>query len=194
MGGVWGMEEASYSSRWLDFLWAVGVHWYVLVTVVVLVIEPLIELVLPERARACLDKRLPRERRRICLITLSAALLVFACFQAYDDVNIKLMKTQLNTNNLNVVDVPSGTIYEAKKSDGYVIINTVPNKPTTIKLPATPQKGYRIKITDGNGYASTSAITVIGNGNTIDNLPEVAINADSESLSLIYTGTKWIIY
>jgi hypothetical protein len=92
------------------------------------------------------------------------------------------------------VEIPSGAIYEAKKSDRFVTVNTVPGKPTTIKLPATPQKGDRIDVTDDNGYASNSIITVVGNGNTINNNPTLDMNMNNESLSLLYTGTKWVIY
>jgi hypothetical protein len=158
------MGDPSLLARLLEFVVAVGSHWLASLIGVAFVIEPFIESQLPEALRNCLHNHgwgKPETRRR-WLRRLGALCLVVAFFQAFDDVNRRLRDVEGSLINRDVVEIPSGAIYEAKKSDRFVTVNTVPGKPTTIKLPATPQKGDRIEVTDDNGYASNSIITVVG--------------------------------
>lgn len=53
-------------------------------------IEPIAELALSEKWRARLDSAWSRAKRRLFLVVLTAAFLVFACFQAFDDMSNRL--------------------------------------------------------------------------------------------------------
>lgn len=63
----------------------------------------------------------------------------------------------------------------------------------TVELPAAPVRGDEFKVKDSAGAAATNAITVDGNGNTIDGAATRDMNANYESLWFKWNGTEWSI-
>ena len=66
--------------------------------------------------------------------------------------------------------------------------------PVTVLLPLAPRVNQHIGVVDGDGQASTYAITVDGNGKFINGSgTPILITIDYTSLSLLYEGSKWVI-
>ena len=66
--------------------------------------------------------------------------------------------------------------------------------PVTVLLPLAPRVNQHIEVVDGDGQASTYAITVDGNGKFINGSgTPILITIDYTSLSLLYEGSKWVI-
>ena len=64
--------------------------------------------------------------------------------------------------------------------------------PFNLTLPASPNFGSTIIITDGIGDFSTNNLTILRNGSTIANIADdVALNLSNSVSTLVYTGTTW---
>lgn len=74
-------------------------------------------------------------------------------------------------------------------SDGWVEIT--PAAAFTVKLPASPTKGFIKKFTDVTGITSTYAVTVDGNGKNIEGESTYIINSNYEHPFFRYNGTQW---
>jgi len=77
-------------------------------------------------------------------------------------------------------------------SDDMIFITTI-SAPFTITLPATPTAGHVFTIKDASGTASLNAVTLAGNGHTIDGSSTFPINQNYESINIVYNGTSWSI-
>jgi len=77
------------AARLYDFLPALLHYWWVLVTGVVLVIEPLVESAVPRPCKTLLDRYWPAQRRYQHFRWASLAAVVVASFLAFDDVNMR---------------------------------------------------------------------------------------------------------
>lgn len=72
----------------------------------------------------------------------------------------------------------------------FVTVNATAGA-TTIKLPATPTTGGTviIKKTDASG----NAVTINGNGNTIDGAATASLAAQWNAKTMVYTGATWLL-
>ena len=75
--------------------------------------------------------------------------------------------------------------------DGTEWIEITPVAAFTIKLPASPTKGYIKNFVDVTGITSTHKITIDGNGKNIDATTTYDINSNYETVKMRYNGTKW---
>lgn len=62
----------------------------------------------------------------------------------------------------------------------------------TIALPPAPTLRSRLIIKAATGVGSVPVFTILGNGNDIDDSEELTLNANFESLSLLFIGTQWV--
>jgi hypothetical protein len=60
----------------------------------------------------------------------------------------------------------------------------------TISLPASPPAALEIEV---NGPASTTNITINGNGHTINGSGSIVMNQSNQTVALVYSGTEWRI-
>lgn len=65
--------------------------------------------------------------------------------------------------------------------------------PRTITLPATPQAGSVIRISDESGNAATNNITIAGNGQTVDGDSSFIIDVNNGWAQLMWTGSDWTV-
>jgi hypothetical protein len=87
------MADPSFFARVFDFLFAVAGHEWESITGIILVAEPFGELFIPEKWRAWLHAHLGAQRRPLALLA-GAILLLYASFQAFDDVSKRLREVQ----------------------------------------------------------------------------------------------------
>lgn len=77
-------------------------------------------------------------------------------------------------------------------SDDYIItLDKTAPEITTITLPATPTTSRTLIIKDGNGSAATYAITLDGNGNTIDSVGTFVMGTNWEAVEVVFNGVEW---
>ena len=74
---------------------------------------------------------------------------------------------------------------------GFVRAENNTSAPITITLPASPTAGQTVTIKDMLGNAGNWAITVAGNGQTIEGMATLVISFNYGWLDLIYTGVQW---
>jgi hypothetical protein len=74
-----------------------------------------------------------------------------------------------------------------------VIINKAVGAATTVFLPPTPVIGGEYVVKDGKGDAGTNAITLDGNGHTIDGLGTYGIGVNYGSVTLFFDGTGFLV-
>lgn len=101
---------------------------------------------------------------------------------------------QAVTTTLNIADVDA-TPYVVGADDQFLNVDTS-SLAITVQLPNGPATGRVFSIKDGYGDASTNNITVttVGGLINIDGAASVAMNTDGESLSVIFTGTEYLIF
>lgn len=85
----------------------------------------------------------------------------------------------------------SSPTYTTLTSDGFICVNASSN--TAITLVNTPPPGTTQIITDCSGTASTYQITISPQSGLILGLSGVVINQAYMSLTLVYTGTGWVL-
>lgn len=81
------------------------------------------------------------------------------------------------------------TDYIVLATDDLILVNHTAI--VDITLPATPEEHKKYTVKDKSGSASTNAITVKGNGNTIDGMSTLIINSNFGSIDFIYDGSDW---
>ena len=64
-----------------------------------------------------------------------------------------------------------------------------------ITLPATPNVGDAVRISDGGGNFASLNVTVLRNGNTIMDLgDDLLVDYNNASFGLSYNGSTWRIF
>lgn len=98
-----------------------------------------------------------------------------------------------STSGSNIVPVTTPTSYPylVQPSDSFIVVNT--SSARTINLMHPAQAGFKVIIKDGTGMANANAITIQGNGSTIDSASEYVIADTYGSVVLIFNGTEWNI-
>lgn len=72
--------------------------------------------------------------------------------------------------------IPSGDRFEVPSTDDELLfVESLPGKPTVIVLPPNPAAGQNVEVNDNGGNASSSHITVLGNGNKINETCKVDV-------------------
>jgi|GEM_PF-4426340 len=87
-------------SRIFEFGWALVPHLWLLITGVVLVIEPAIETLVSERRKAFIDGWWPSPKRHVHFRWAAVAALMVASFLAFDDVNMQNRTLQKNVRQV----------------------------------------------------------------------------------------------
>ncbi len=81
--------------------------------------------------------------------------------------------------------------YQVTAEDAFVVVNST--APRTINLMNPAATGFRVIIKDGSGLANANAISIQGNGLTIDSAPDYVIADTYGSVVLIFNGVEWNI-
>lgn len=89
------------------------------------------------------------------------------------------------------VTTPVSFPYLALPTDYAIMVNS--SAPHTINLPVSPVTGREYVIKDISGNSGANAITVEGNGKTIDGQTSYTIQQNYGFVELIYNGTEWNI-
>jgi hypothetical protein len=93
-----------------------------------------------------------------------------------------------------IVYINGGADFEDNDTaDKLLLVETVRDKPTTIRLTKTPRIDQKITVTDNGGIAIYAPITVFGNGNKIMGLDKYVMKVDHESHPFTFTGSNWIV-
>lgn len=82
--------------------------------------------------------------------------------------------------------------YQVLNLDEVISVGVI-SAPITVTLPSAPTQGEKHVIKDASGSASTYAITVSGNGKTIDGSATSLVNQNYATLRVTYNGTQWMI-
>lgn len=96
-----------------------------------------------------------------------------------------------SSSNIVAVTNPSSYPYQVKATDAFIVVNS--SAPITINLMNPAIVGFRIIIKDGSGQANANAISIEGNGITIDGSPDYVIADTYGSVVLIFNGVEWNI-
>ena len=122
--------------------------------------------------------------------------IIVACFEAFDDRAAqvrKLQTTVIMQGRRQIVYINGGADFEdTDTADKLLLVETVRDKPTTIRLTKTPRIDQKNTVTDSGGIAIYAPITIFGNGNKIMSLDKYVMNVDHESLPFTFTGRNWI--
>lgn len=81
--------------------------------------------------------------------------------------------------------------YNILPTDYAVIVDT--SQARTLNLPTPPVKGMMFLIKDGSGGSGANAITVNGNGSTIDDQPDYTVQLSYGFVGVLYNGVQWSV-
>lgn len=88
--------------------------------------------------------------------------------------------------------VKAGSVFLVPTISGEVSVRTLPNRPTTIRLPAVPYSGEEITVKDADGHAGEGGmIKVDGNGKLIDGQAIYYLPFSRQSDTYKFDGTSW---
>lgn len=62
----------------------------------------------------------------------------------------------------------------------------------TVLAPSNVRSGDSFVVWDADGNAATNAVTIDGNGNTIDGQPTVTLSDDGAAVCCVWTGVEWL--
>jgi len=159
------------------------------------VIERAAEFFVPQLFRR-IDAKYPKDKRRHALLAGCAVGIIVASFEAYDDraAQVRKLQTQVIAQNSRRIIYINGWDFEDNDTaDKLLLVKTVRDKPTTIRLTKNPRIDQKITVTDKGGAANSAPITVLGNGNKIMSLDKYVMNVNRESLPFTFTGSDWIV-
>ena len=92
-----------------------------------------------------------------------------------------------------VISVTTGATYSVLSTDYFVCVNKGTGSATGVTLPAGVT-GRILIIKDCKGDAATNNITVTPAAGNIDGAGTFVMNANRQSITIIYNGTEWSIY
>jgi hypothetical protein len=92
--------------------------------------------------------------------------------------------------NFWFVVVTSDPSYTILQSDRFIHADPTA-APVSLTLPAAPVRGEVHYINDSTGQSATNPITINGNGQTINGLQLLVLNATNAAVLLEYNGTSW---
>jgi chitinase len=75
---------------------------------------------------------------------------------------------------------------------GFVRVENTTGIPITVTLPASPTPNQVVTLKDSAGNSSDDAITISGNGNSIDGVATLLLNYNYSFAELTYTGVQWV--
>jgi hypothetical protein len=187
--------EPSLVSRIWDYAVVLLVNWKGAVATVCLIVLTLPQL-LNEPRRSALDGQISPERRRKLLVAAAAACLLFASFQAYDDLSAKnrALAQELASRGPSQRTITEVTVnpYRVKETDDYLNVILLP---TQIILPLTFPRGKTITVKDKAGASASSPIVITADqGAKIDGLPQVSIRGNFGASGFLWDGKGWSIY
>jgi hypothetical protein len=79
-------------------------------------------------------------------------------------------------------------------SDDYlIVINKSVGAATVVNLPANPNVGDAYIIKDGKGDAASNNITLTPAAGNIDGANSRVMNVNYQSVSIVYSGTQWLV-
>ncbi len=64
----------------------------------------------------------------------------------------------------------------------------------TETLPPSPVAGQPFVVKDCNGASHSNNITIIPSSGTIDGASSYVMNVNYESVTIMYSGTQWLVY
>jgi hypothetical protein len=97
----------------------------------------------------------------------------------------------IDTVPVRIVTVP-GPI-TILPTDEIVVVDKDVGEPTTINLLPDPATGDELVIKDGRGDAGTNNITIVPAAGTVDGLATYVMTFNWQAVTLVYSGTEWII-
>jgi len=141
------------------------------------------------RARKWLDNHPQRRQIYSGIFLLS---LFFAGFYAWKGEHDKYMSAVFR-ENVPTETIAGGETYQILRDDYLLVVASLPDKTTTLKLPSDPYRGQRFEIKDANGAISPSyPIVIDGNGHKIDRDNVVNMIAPYQAVTVTYSGIIWI--
>jgi hypothetical protein len=99
--------------------------------------------------------------------------------------------TQAVVKNTRVVIAAGAVTMSA--TDNVIIVNKTSGAATVLNLVASPTTGREVIIKDGKGDALTNNITVTPAAGNIDGSATFVMNLNRQAVSLIYSGTEWVV-
>jgi hypothetical protein len=184
------MEPSIFARVW-DFAVVLLVNWKGAVATACLIMLSGPQL-LPESAFNKLNSWKSFEHRRKILVALVFASLLFASFEAYDDVSARNRALLIAQNpfrrNITEVNVSP---YRAQLSDDVLNVTILP---ATIILPSNLPNGKLIIVKDKKGQSNAHPIKVTSEEGKIDSLSDYYIVVNHSSVSFIWDGKEWAIY
>lgn len=78
-------------------------------------------------------------------------------------------------------------------SDYVVVVNKTVGAATTVNLPGSPTAGDTYVIKDGKFDAATNNITVTPAAGTIDGAATYVMATNGQSITVVYSGSEWLI-
>lgn len=88
----------------------------------------------------------------------------------------------------------SSSPYTVLAADYFLAVSTASAR--TIQLPNSPTTGrvYVIKDSTGQGGTNNISVTTVGGVVTIDGLTTYTINANYQSISVVFNGTSYMVF
>lgn len=105
-------------------------------------------------------------------------------------INVTTQTPFVSSNDAVKVVAPAGS-YTIVPQDAVILVDT--SAARTITMPASPATGEKHIIKDATGGAAAFNITVAGNGHNIDGATLLTMSANWQSVTLVYSGSQWLI-
>lgn len=113
-----------------------------------------------------------------------------AFYSTSSTINTTIQTPQVYSNDALKVVSPAGS-YTIVPQDAVILVDTTAAR--TITMPASPTTGEKHIIKDATGGAAAFNITVAGNGHNIDGATSFTMSANWQSVTLVYSGSQWLI-
>lgn len=101
--------------------------------------------------------------------------------------------TATSAININGTRVATTSPVAVNASDNVVITKLTTPGAVAVNLEASPTQGRLHVIKDGKGDAATNNVTITPAAGTIDGQPNLVMANAYESITLVYSGTEWVI-
>lgn len=106
-------------------------------------------------------------------------------------INTTTQVPYIQSNDAIKVVTPGAYPYTTTSQDGLILVDT--SSARTITPLASPTTGQRHIIKDSVGSAAANNITVTPSGKNIDGSASYTINVNYGSITIIYSGSQWLI-